>query len=1341
MSFPSKNSINLKFIHFMKNWQANILFFILLSGNSFAQVNKKTSVHQTPAVPIVPTASTVHSLPPRSIVISWKTLKQSEAPGIGKRLFLSFNKAGYNLSKHLLPIYSDRVALPFGATAANVELLDEKYIPLTDAEKSAMNSYNTKTKKTVENDIKVEITVVMQKKRPYAYFQFIPIRINKMTGGYEKLVSFSIKASPVIDENKKVSKLTQRTYAQNSILATGDWFKIAVSADGVYKMNYSFLKKLGLKLDSSLNPKSIRLFGNGGGQLPYANSAFRYDDLQENAIYVHDGGKPNIFDSTDYVLFYGQTQHRWQYNSTDKKFHHNLNVYSDSTYYFITVDLAGAGKRITSQNSSIIPPTNTVNSFDDYQFHEIEGENLITSGRIWFGEIFDIITSYNFNFSFSNIVTPSIVYAKIDLAARCDNTTYFNWTIGSSASTFTVAGVTTTNIDGVYYAENSDTLSFLSSSGSIPLTISKTTPSPSIGWLNFIELNARRNLSMTGNQMIFRDMNSVGAGKISQFTISNASSALQVWDVTDRINVKLQKDTLIGNNLQFILPTDSLREFLAFDGLNYLSPTAFGKVQNQNLHSMTQADLIIVTNPLFLHQANTLANLHRTQDNLNVEVATTDQIFNEFGSGSQDVSAIRDFVKMFYDRATDSTQLPKYLLLFGRGSYNLKSTVNNTNYVPAYESLNSSDVTASYVSDDFYGMLDDNEGNWDVTPGMLDIGVGRLPITNVSEANVAVNKITTYTSVPGTIATGNSCSSGMCYGLGDWVNTVTFIADAYSDGGFAGGFEGQADQEATKVDTTYRNYNIDKIYLDAYQIVSTPGGDRVPDASAAFNQQMERGCLIVNYTGHGGQLGFGNSRFMGVSDINSWSNLCRLPLFFTATCEFSTWDNPALISAGELTFLNPGGGTIGLMSTTRVVYSGPNFALNDSFYNYAFKPMPNGKMPRLGDLDFLTKNSMSPSDVNHRNFSLLADPALMLHYPKYDVITTGINGMPINLSKLDTVKALSKMTVNGEIRDQNGTLLTNFNGIIYPTVYDKATQITTLGNNGDSPGTFSQQQNVLFKGKASVTNGKFSFTFIVPKDINYNYGNGRISYYAHNGYLDANGYFESFIIGGTNNSAKKDTIGPNLKLYMNDNNFVYGGATNGNPKIYAVMSDSSGINTAGTGIGHSLTAVLDNNITNPLILNDYYESDMNSYKSGSILYPLTNLSQGTHTLTMRVWDVYNNSSSATTEFVVAASAKLALSHVLNYPNPFTTKTSFYFEHNECCINMDVQIQIFTVSGKLVKSIHQFVNMEGFRSEPIDWDGKDDYGEKIGRGVYIYRLRVKTSSNETAEQYEKLVILK
>ena len=345
----------------------------------------------------------------------------------------------------------------------------------------------------------------------------------------------------------------------------------------------------------------------------------------------------------------------------------------------------------------------------------------------------------------------------------------------------------------------------------------------------------------------------------------------------------------------------------------------------------------------------------------------------------------------------------------------------------------------------------------------------------------------------------------------------------------------------------------------------------------------------------------------------------------------------------------------------------------------------------------------------------------------------------------DTLKALSKITIKGKVVDQNNNLQTGFNGVVYTTIYDKQSMIYNLvndatGNDISLPDSFSLRKNILYKGKSSVTNGEFVCNFIVPKDINYQFGIGRLSYYAHDNLTDGNGYDEGIIIGGLSTIGINDQVGPIINLFMNDENFTIGGMTNENPTIYAKLSDSSGINTVGNGIGHDITAILDNNQQSVLVLNDYYESELNSYQKGKVSYKLSDLSEGSHTLTLKAWDINGNSSTSNTDFVVSNSSSLALDHVLNYPNPFTTKTAFYFEHNKPCTGMSIQVQIFTVSGKLIKTLSDYQVCDGYKNNPLTWDGKDDFGDIIGKGAYIYRLKIRTADGETAEKIEKLVIL-
>jgi hypothetical protein len=1257
-------------------------------------------------------------------IIKWNGIKRFYVNDADSTKYMSFEGASYKNNN--VPYYYEKINAEKNYSYS-VTLTDQKFAECTNEEVKLIPA------KYLLKEVSVQSSINYERKIPYLCISFIPFRINNNTGKIEKLISFKIET--VKKELQVPSATKKRTYASNSVLATGKWFKIAILDDGVYKITYDDLVNLGMDV-SSLIPKNIRIYGNGGGMLPESNNQPRYDDLVENAIYV-SGNNNSTFGKTDYILFYGESPVRWKYDTSDNKFHHQTNYYTGTTCYFITDGNSFSsvpGKRISSQASVSSPANKYITKFDDYLCHEKDSTNLIMSGKEWYGENFDILNSYSFKFSFPNIA--SNVKIQTDIAGRYTSDNYYNVIVnGSTLYTSHVPLIFSSDI--YTFANSSDPwtdTSHFASSSNINVTITKTT-SDAVGWLNYIELNASRYLALTGPQLLFRSISSVGAGNISEFAISNSSTNCRVWEVTDPLNVKEQQYTINGDSAKFRLPTDSLREFIAFNGTSYLSPTLIGKVENQNLHALGQADLIIVTYPDFISDAQRIASIHSTNDNLSYVIVTPYQIYNEFSSGSQDVSAIRDFVKMFYDRyPPPSNEMPKYLLLFGDASYDYKNRLaDNTNYVPTYQNANGLAKTASYATDDFFGFLDDSEG----PDGLLDIGIGRFPVKTTSDANTMVDKVNQYLEKNNPNINTNSCSNFSATVSGDWRNVVCFVADDEEGNDFFDSAEGFANY----IDTTYKNYNIDKIYCDAYVQQTGAGGQRYPEVEDAINRRVEKGALIINYIGHGGELGWALERILQVPDIQSWTNIHNMPMFLTATCEFSRYDNPAQTSAGEFVLLNPNGGGIALLTTSRVAYTGSNDALCHRFYLNAFKKT-NGSYPTLGDLTMFAKNSGSVYDYDIRNFVLLGDPALKLSYPVNDVITTSINGHPANTT-YDTLKAFAKITVSGILQDPNGNKLTNFNGIIYPTVFDKKSQTATLGNDPTSyVANFYIQKSIIYKGKASVTNGDFSFTFIVPKDIAYNYGIGKISYYAENGSTNASGYYENkyFIVGGSKANAGKDNIGPSIKLFLNDSSFVYGGLTNEKPILIANVFDSSGINTVGNGIGHDIVATLDENTENSIVLNDYYETDLNSYQKGKISYPFSKLTDGTHTLSLKVWDIYDNPSVVTTEFVVAQSGQLALNHVLNYPNPFTTHTSFLFEHNQPCCTLDVGIQIFTVTGHLVKTINRTIPVIGYRAEPIEWDGLDDYGDPIGRGVYIYKLTVKNEEGSKAEKTEKLVIL-
>jgi hypothetical protein len=845
------------------------------------------------------------------------------------------------------------------------------------------------------------------------------------------------------------------------------------------------------------------------------------------------------------------------------------------------------------------------------------------------------------------------------------------------------------------------------------------------GWLNWFEVFARRNLSMDGvNQLLFRDWTSVG-NNVGEFDIASSNAGTQVWDITDpSTSVKMQAN-LQGTDLRFVNSCAQLREYVVFNSSNFLQPIAAGKIPNQDLHSLSAADFIIVTTPALLPQAQRLADFHRAKNNLKYAIATVDQVYNEFSSGIQDPCAIRDFVKMFYDRSASSpSSRPKYLLLFGDGSFDYKNRVNNnTNLVPAYENGNSLDPLGSYTSDDFFGFLDDNEDiGSTIIINQLDVGIGRIPAKNADEAKNYIDKVEDYYNKES---------------FGPWRNNQLFIAD---DEDFNLHLQ-DAEVLTTTSQTTAPVFNITKTYLDAFKQESGAGGSRYPQANQIINNQVYNGTLIWNYSGHGGSSRLAEEVILDQDIVNNWNNVNKLPLFITATCDFAPYDNPAINSLGENILLRAKTGGIALMTTTRVVFSFSNRIINNNYLRFALQRDTSGSYKSLGESIQAAKNytyQTSADIANNRKFTLLGDPALTLAYPYLKVRATTLNGTPV--SQADTIRGTDKVVMEGEVTGLADNLLTDFNGTVYPVVFDKVQTVNTLANDPTSQvASFQTQSSVLYKGKASVINGKFSFAFKVPKDINYQFGNGKLSLYAENGSNDANGYLTNFIIGGIGNNADNDKEGPVIKAYLNDEKFINGGITNENPVLIVKLSDSSGINTAGAGIGHDIVATLDNDNRQYFILNDFYEADLNSYQQGSVHFQMPALTGGLHSLKIKAWDVLDNSSEYVLEFSVQKDEELVLNHVLNYPNPFTTKTQFWFEHNKPNQNLQVKVQIFTLTGRVVKTIKQTINDAGNRSSEVEWDGRDEFGDRLGRGVYLYRLTV-VSDGKKKEKLEKLVIL-
>ncbi len=1117
----------------------------------------------------------------------------------------------------------------------------------------------------------------------------------------------------------------QRNYTAHSVLASGNWYKIGVTRSGVYKIDVNFLNQLGIS-SNNIASASIQLFGNGGGMLPENNAIPRLDDLTENAIAMYDGGD-GIFNNTDYFLFYASGTTQWKYDSAQKKFNHQKNLYSDTAYYYITI--GNIGKRIATQNS-VQNPTIYVSTYNERYFYENDITNFLSSGKEWYGESFgndfaaNQTKSFALNFSDLVLSQPCSIatsFAARSIAGIANFTTVIN---GQTVQQVNMPSVSGYFLDAYATASTQSTI-FTATTSPSNITINFLSAAQGAnGWLNWFEFFARRKLDMGNqNQLLFRDIASVGAGNVANFTINNTNSSTLVWDITNSLN-PIQLSTLFSNNqTTFNNNSSELREYIAFNNSGFLAPVIIGKIVNQDLHAIAPADLIIITHPNFLSQANRLANFHIQHDGYSVAVITTNEIYNEFSSGISDPSAIRDFVKMLYDKSTPAAAI-KYILLFGAGSYNYKNRLSaNTNWVPAYESDASLDPLTTYTSDDFYGLLKDKDNIADFSsPSVIDIGIGRLPARTVSEATIMIDKLIHYYA-----------SSS----LGSWRNQSVFVADNGDNNLHLN------DAEAISADALIANsyLNQQKIYNDAYKMVSGSSGTRFPSVNTAIVNAINNGVLLFNYNGHGGYQQLSGSAIFTQNELQQFTNADKLPLFITATCDFAPYDDPSKNSLGGKLLYGDSTGAIALMTTTRPVFAASNKIMNDNYLKIALQPNNSGKYNTLGQAVQLAKNYtyQTYSDVlNNRKFTLLGDPAMKLAFPENKVIVTTINGKP--LAENDSVKALNKYEFGGKITDALGNFLPTYNGVLQITVFDKPQEVSTLGNDAASfPVKFYQQTNVLYKGIATIKNGVFTFSFIVPKDINYQSGNGKISLYANDGKTDATGVYNSLTITGNNNALTVINSYPSIQLYLNDTLFRDGGITNEHPILLANVFDSLGINTSATSIGHDIELMIDGDRKNSIILNNAYQAAINSYQFGSIYYQLPFLTEGWHTITVKIWNVANNSAEATIHFKVIKQQQITIDKLFNYPNPFTNSTTISFEHNQTNIPITVNIEIYSSNGQLQYSKKNILIDAGSRSTQIQWDGRGNAGNKLKNGIYFYRIIVQ-SVYGSSQAVQKLILL-
>ena len=1267
----------------------------------------------------------------KRIQISWETLNQTSSRSVHTQSKSAGEDAVSELLKldigHETPKYTTQWEDSKFVDPSSLKVTNVRYEPLSPNELSAVD------KNFVPRNLTYNIATTEAREKLYTIFNISPI-VN-VNGSFQKVVSFSI------DYKYGVSRRSlDPPPVMSSVLAQGQWFKFKVEKTGIHKIDKAFLNQLGMNTDG-INPRNIKIYGHGGKTLPLLNSLNTDFDLPETSIQVV-GEEDGRFDNNDYILFYGTNTEGYVADNDS-----NLNPYSDESFYYITAS-GGPGKRVQTMVEPTGAAQHVISRFNDYQFHEKDEDNPTKLGRVWYGNRFDINREQRYEFSFPNIVASEPMDVVIKTAAASESQTSMAISVnGTSLNPLTYTALR----PGVLLTLRNFTGSVPASSESVAFNfVYNNAGNPSsVAYLDYISVEAVRELKGVSGQLSFRYNEAKNLTGVGEYQISNASQFSQVWDVSNPSFITSKQNVGNAANITFKQTMGEVREFVAINPNDFYAPVKIpnSSVVNQDLKgsifkdesgNFRDVDYVIITAPFLIQPALRLANHHRNLQGLNVKVVTTDKIYEEFSSGKQDVSAIRNFVRYVYYNASEPSKRLKYLGIFGDTSIDYKNRLpNNNNIVPTFHTVSNTSETHSYMSDDFFGNLGPDEGtigghSYDADGDKktdidrLDIAVGRMVVDEVSMANAIVDKIINYTSASS---------------YGNWRTNFVLVSDD-ADRGKPGEetLQRSLDELGDEISEKKPFINVKKIHSDSYQQQTSAGGDRYPEVNDAIISAFDVGAIILNYFGHGGEDGLAHEAIFTKENAQDLRNENNLPCVVTVTCEFTKFDNPLRITAGELTYHNKQGGAISLVTTTRAVYIDVGIEFNKKLANPMFgydveTPTVPAEALRIA------KNDMGTTD-NRRVIFYVGDPAMPLAFPKRDIQITKLNGEPIDQAT-DTLKALSRVRFEGEMRTANGQVMNDYNGVLEVKVFDKNVRRRTLDN--DNNGVildFITLGEGLLNGKASIKNGYFDFEFVVPRDIQIPVGTGRVSLYAKrdNQLEDQTGVNLDIKVGGLNENAPEDNEGPLIKMYMNDESFVSGGITNANPILLVKLEDENGINTA-SGIGHDIVAILDGDESNPFVLNEFYQTDVDDYTKGMAQFKFNNLSEGLHTLTLKAWDVYNNSSTSEIQFMVAGNDKLEISRVLNYPNPFVNYTEFWFNHNRPFEPLEVQVQVFTVTGKVVWTKNETVNTDGYLSRDIVWDGRDDFGDRIGKGVYVYKITVKsTLTNQRVEKFEKLVIL-
>lgn len=1099
-------------------------------------------------------------------------------------------------------------------------------------------------------------------------------------------------------------------------ISTGIWVKLRIPTEGVYKLEYADLQAAGFDLNA-LNTASIQLRGHQCGMLPETNGLHE-GGLPQIPIWVEDGGDGK-FNLGDFLLFYAGSNTKWSLNRNTGYFEHTKNFYSDEGYLYLGVG-SDPGLRIQTLPEVTIAPTFTHNDYYALKFHDSDIFNPAEMGRTWLGErLGNEGLERNFELALPSDGADS-AYVKVSYAgAMVNEAGSISITVNGKKNS---QGFSPLNKDFEDFRMATFSGMHAAPADKVSVKMELVRPNiQSLAWMDFIEVNQLRPAQTNNGPVVLRHPSYFVTTALVETRIAGSNPF--VWEISnERIPAAIPAKNAGSYTYFRTFGSNKGKAFVAFSVANCLKPGIVGALENADILAGDPADFIIISHPDFKNAASELAEFRRTNNGLKVKVVSPASIYKEYSCGMQDVVAIRDYLRDEYQKAASLGGKLKYVLLMGTTSYDMKNRVQgNTNFIPSYH-LNSYYKSQTFCLDDFFAFLDTIHGNPADGKSIMKVAIGRIPCRTQSEANGVVQKLKRYASP---------------LSLGPWRTELAFVCDDVDDK-WEREFVDESEKYSIEIDQEHSDLLINKVYADAYKQQSTGNTEKYPDVSNAITRYMNNGVLLLNYQGHGGEKGWAQEGVLTVPMINNWENPYRMPVLFTATCEFSRFDNPHLQSGGELALLNANGGAIALLTTTRLVYVSGNSQINNDFWTQYGFPDAGDPVPTVGEIYQRMKNRPSTTSEDNK-FALLGDPSMRLQFPEHAVVLDSINGKDAQAFS-DTMKAFSVVRLKGHIEARTGGKMTDFNGNLWVKFFDKPQTRYTLDNDQNNIKIpFKDQTSYIFKGEVSVIGGDFQIVFSVPKDIAYNVARGKLYLYAHNNVTDASGSGH-FLVGGSESSISPDEMGPVVRLFMNDTLFRNGGDVESNALFLAKVYDPSGINATGAGIGRDMTVTLDpgTDAETSFTVNDYFSYDLNSYRRGLVQFPLEGLTFGKHVIRFKIWDIHNNSTEREITCVVLDPDAFRISESKAYPNPFQDGVTLSFTHNLAGNDVIAAIRIFDAQGRrLVERDQQLTEITSTESR-LQWDGTIENGYTVENGMYLFQVELTTADGRKASFSGKII---